>query len=58
MKFDVVLSKPIVTKQKNGLYTVIVALPPEWKVEKHENLTYEDALALPYISEIALALLG
>ena len=51
MKFDVVGSNPIIMKQEDGLYTVIYALPPAWKIEKKVNLTYQEAAALPYVTD-------
>lgn len=55
-KFDVVGSNPIIFSEGNGLYTVIYALPPAWKIEKKVNLTYDEALKLPYVTEIMLQL--
>ena len=55
-KFDVVGSNPIIISEGNRLYTVIYALPPAWKIEKKVGLTYEEALKIPYVTEIMLQL--
>lgn len=56
MKFGVIAGNPIITKQENGLYTVIYAELPEGKIDKKVNLTYEAAAALPYVQEFLLQL--
>lgn len=56
MRFNVIVNNPTIMKQENGLYTVIYAELPEGKIEKKENLTYEDAAALPYVQEFMLQL--
>ena len=56
-KYDVVGSNPIIFREGNGLYTVIYALPPAWKIEKKVNLTYEQLKALPYVTDFMLQFL-
>ena len=56
MKFNVVGSNPIILRKGDGLYTIVYAAPPEWKIITKENLTYEEALALPYVSDSMMRL--
>lgn len=56
-KYDVVGSNPIIFSEGNGLYTVIYALPPAWKIEKKIGLTYEQLKALPYVTDFMLQFL-
>ena len=51
MKYDVVGSNPIIISEGNGLYTVIYALPPKWKIEKKVNLTYKEVAKLPFVTD-------
>ncbi|MBQ8189831.1 MAG: hypothetical protein IJZ44_08645 [Lachnospiraceae bacterium] len=53
-KFDVVGSNPIIISEGNGLYTVVYALPPAWKIETKVGLTYKEALKIPYVTETML----
>lgn len=57
MKFGVILGTPIITRQENGKYLVIHADSlNNWKITKYEDLTYDEALELPFVNELALAL--
>ena len=56
-KYDVVGSNPIIISEGNGLYTVIYALPPAWKIEKKVNLTYEEAVKMPYVTDYMMQFL-
>ena len=56
-KYDIVGSNPIIISEGNGLYTVVYALPPAWKIEKKVGLTYEQLKALPYVTNFMLQFL-
>ena len=49
--------EPILVRQKNGKYLIIHADPANnWKITKYEDLNFEEAVKLPFVSEVALAL--
>lgn len=56
-KYDVVGSNPIIISEGNGLYTVIYALPPAWKIETKVGLTYQEASKLPYVTDYMMQFL-
>ena len=57
MNFDILISNPIVLKQSNGLYTIIVGNMVTGEVTKQENLTRRQLEENPMVSELTLALL-
>lgn len=57
MNFDNIIPNPIVLKQENGLYTIIVGNMVTGKVTKQENLTRKQLAEHPMVSELTLALL-
>ena len=57
MNFDILISNPIVLKQSNGLYTMIVGNMVTGEVTKQENLTRKQLEQHPMVSELTLALL-
>lgn len=57
MHFNVIAGNPMITRQDNGKYLVIHADPlNNWEITKYENLSYEEALKLPFVNESLLAL--
>ena len=51
MKFDICCTNEMIIWKENGLFTVLITLPPDWSIQKLENLTYEEVLKLPNITE-------
>lgn len=57
MHFDVLVSKPVIVSQGDGLYTIVVGNMATGKVTKEENLTREQLKQHPMVDELTLALL-
>lgn len=51
MQFNVVVGNPMLTKHTDGTYQVIYAEPINGKIKNYENLTYQEALELPFVKK-------
>ena len=57
MKFDVLVSKPIIVAQGDGLYTIVVGNMVTGEVTSQSNLTREQLEKHPMVDKLTLALI-